>query len=1461
MKFSILFFSSKDSAFSEGKYHLFTEAAKFADANNFDAVWIPERHFNEFGGIYPNPAVLASALAMITTKVRLRAGSVVLPLHHPVRVAEEWAVVDNLSGGRVDIGFAVGWNPDDFILAPEAYNSRVSIFYKNLELFKRLWQGDTVDYLNGKGSLFATKLYPLPKQSKLDVWITCSGGTERFVEAGHLGANILTALLFQDVDELSAKIKSYRKAREEKGFNPEDGVVTLMMHTFIGADIKETKEIVRSPFTAYIEASTQLWKRNFKGDIDGLSDREKKEVCAYAFERYYETSGLFGTQMSCIEKVERLKAAGVNEIASLIDFGIDDNIVLKALPALGGLKAGLDKKTGREKQIPQTTPSLTREEKTILLKKLLLEKMNGGTKKYPLTIGQQGLLFLHKTYPEATAYNTCFTAIIANEMNGSALEKSFHCLLKRHPSLSALYYIDEKGEFVQEVPEHPVFDWQIDPKEYTDERSLRTAIDSAYCIPFDLKNGKVMRVRLFRKPDSGWILMLCIHHIASDGWSMTILLDELLIIYNDIVNGIPPDLPSTASYFSYIAHQQKILASKQEISRLEAYWRKAHDNHSARLSLPGDLKQGSSKSIVGKSVKMLLAREYYDAVKKLANTEGITMNTVFLAAYQLLLHFWTGQKVITTGTPMSCRNNEEFARTVGYFANLVPISIEFPADFTGVKLFREVYQKILGALEHQELPVQWITRLDSNEKTTSEQPLFHTVFSYIRRAGDTKLYDLMSGDYKEKKINFGALALQSFAFSSEEGQFDLTLEIVERTNDCQMTLKYNTGLFTKELINTLMDCYQHLLCQLAISTPLQISQLRTVTPHRQNLLQQPERRKYSVTSTIHQMFERQALLHPEAIALTYEQTQLTYRQLNEKSNALASTLIEKGVMPEQLIAIVMPPSIESVISILAVLKSGAAYLPLEPDTPVDRLRYIIEDAKVKIVLIDPAHLNHWNNELLEVVAVDHQSLPSVAECNFSITSNPRNLAYVIYTSGSTGKPKGVQVEHAQVVRLFAATDELFDFTNTNVWTLFHSCSFDFSVWEIFGALFSGGSLVIIPYYVRRSFSELYRLLKESKVSVLSQTPSVFRQVMAIDSESNYKLTDLRYIIFGGEALDITMLAPWFEKYTDNEPHLINMYGITETTVHVTFKEIRREHLQGINNLIGKPLPDLNIFILNEAGNLLPAGFAGEMFVGGDGITRGYLNNPALTAEKFINHPFLPNEKLYKTGDYGRWLQNGELQYCGRVDDQVKIRGYRIELNEISHCIRQFPEVAEVIVRVIYKPACGNSIIAWIIPNKGALTAETLKIFLREKIPAYMIPEDFVFIDECPITENGKIDYAALPLPDNQPFGGNQYSPPANDTEEILAGIFGELLERENIGSNNNFFELGGNSLMVYKALDRIEKRTGVRVTVEDFFLQPDIRQLSDSIRSKKSPDPLENDSIQRVDRNQIAGRRQSKNKK
>ena len=778
---------------------------------------------------------------------------------------------------------------------------------------------------------------------------------------------------------------------------------------------------------------------------------------------------------------------------------------------------------------------------------------------------------------------------------------------------------------------------------------------------------------------------------------------------------------------------------------------------------------------------------------------------------------------------VSQRSAPELDGVVGMFVNMLPLRADLEGDPTGDQLVARTRDRVLDALAHQDVPLEKVINELGLVRDVSRSPLFQTMFvlqNYDRPDQPDEVGVGTDIGWRPVELPATRYDLELHAYATADGGLR-----------CRFV--YNTALFTEATAARMAAHLTTLLRELVERHGTALSRLRLLDDAERALALDQPSTAFPVTGTLPSLFERQAARRPDATAVTCGGEHLTYGELNRRANRLAHHLRRLGVRPDDRVALCLDRGLDMIVGILAVLKAGGGYVPLDPAHPAERLRFILGDiwdgaGAGGVLVTQRAMLDRLPEHGATVVLVEDE--PEEPDSNPEpcsdpeLAGGPQRLAYVIYTSGSTGQPKGVLVEHRQVVRLLAATDELFDFDQDDVWALLHSYAFDFSVWELWGALSKGGRVVVVPGDVVRDHDRLLDVLRTEQVTVLNQTPPAFRGLRATLTATGRSFRDLavRMIVFGGDALHVRELDQWFAEHGDQRPALVNMYGITETTVHVTFRRITTADLAGgASSPIGRPLPDLRGYVLDEHRQPVPVGVPGELYVAGDGLARGYLNRPELTAERFVHEH---GERLYRTGDLVRRLASGELDYLGRIDQQVKVRGYRIELGEISSTLERHPSVRTAVVVADDDGHGDRRLVAYVVPagadGAGGPAASELRDHLTRTLPKYFVPAAFVLLDSLPLTPNGKLDRKALPAPTVESEG--EYVAPRTDLERRIAEIWCEVLGTERVGIDDDFFVLGGHSLLATQVVAKLRPHTeGQRqVGVVDLFQQPTVRGLA-----------------------------------
>ncbi|WP_319926251.1 non-ribosomal peptide synthetase [Xenorhabdus littoralis] len=1066
----------------------------------------------------------------------------------------------------------------------------------------------------------------------------------------------------------------------------------------------------------------------------------------------------------------------------------------------------------------------------------------------------QKRLWLHEQLEQQSAlYHITTALMLEGQLDIAALQQAINDMSDRHESFRTdfVYQDDTLYQRCHESVTLPLETIDLSALSETEQKQ-RLQRDSLQ--PFNLQQAPLLRFTLYRCGTECHYLVMVLHHLISDGWSAGIISRELTTCYNARRRGDAPELPELPIQYIDYSEWQHQQSDDPAFGESLAWWKQKLAG-SEPIALPFDYPRPSRLSPRGKTHCFTLSPQLTQALTALAQQNNKTLFTTLLSAFYLLLHRYSGQTDLVVGSTVSGRGQLELEGIIGFFVNTLVYRIELEPDATFTQLQDQVFDTVLAGLEHQQVSFEKLVEAINPKRDLSYSPLFQVMFSFDE-SGTTGW-------------QFEGVKTTPLTLLGDSAKFDLTLSM-EKTRlengvaQLQGAFEYSSDLFDEATIRQVDANFRFLLEEIARNAHAVLADYQCIDEDEKQWLLHEWPRKlahHPVSQTLHQAFEQQALQRPHAIALSADNGRLlTYEQLNQRANQLAHYIVqimqqmEMAPTDAPLIGLCLERDEEMLVSILAVLKAGLAYLPIDTTHAPERIRFYVEDANVQLVIGVPQHQALFDSNKLDYLCIDTEKtfIQTMPPDNPDVTSQPDSLAYVIYTSGSTGVPKGVEITHANVMRLFHASERHFDFTENDVWTLFHSCAFDFSVWEIWGALLFGGRLSIVPYWVSRTPGDFYQWVQQEKVTVLNQTPSAFQLFIAADSQLNgakkedeKSALSLRYVILGGEALEPAKLQGWFKKHGDEQPHIINMYGITETTVHVTYRRIMQpDALQGGKSPIGEALDDLEIFLLDKQHRLSLLGAVGEMYVGGAGVARGYLNRPELTAQRFIDkRQIFPQadagQRLYRSGDLARLRRDGSLEYLGRADHQVKIRGFRIELGEIETALKRIESVDQAVV-IAHQDDANHALrlVAYIVAETVAdthsghlsseekLSVDALRIELKHTLPDYMLPSAFIFLDALPLTPNGKIDRKALPAPQQvRPQLASKYQSARNETETALLALWQETLPVSQIGIHDNFFALGGDSLRGVQLTGKAQSH-GWSLTLVDLFQHQTVAELA-----------------------------------
>ncbi|MDM9379463.1 amino acid adenylation domain-containing protein [Chlorogloeopsis sp. ULAP01] len=1070
-------------------------------------------------------------------------------------------------------------------------------------------------------------------------------------------------------------------------------------------------------------------------------------------------------------------------------------------------------------------------------KKALLKKWRGGkfqadtipkrqiSENIPLSFSQQRLWFIDQLYHGSSFYNIPIAWYIKGKLNITALQQSLNEILQRHEVWRTNFLV-VNGELCQKITAPSTWDLEIIHLEHLSaknwEADVKQLVAELAKKPFNLAQGLLVRANLLCLSEAEQVLLVTMHHIITDGWSCDVFLRELSTLYAAFSTNQPSVRDTTQrpltelpiQYADFAIWQRDRIQGKFLETQLN-YWKQQLQGELPILQLPTDRPRPNVTSFTGAKQYFHLSKSLTDALKQLSQQADATLFMSLLAAFNILLYYYTDQEDILIGSPIANRNRAELEGMLGLFVNTLILRNNLSGNPSFREFLHRVREVTLDAYAHQDLPFEMLVEKLQPERDLSRNPLYEVMF--VLQNTPTNVQEI------------SGLTLQTLEFDSGTAQLDIFLSVSEFSEGLTGCLEYNTDIFDLTTITQLINNFQTLLTNIVANPDLRLSELSPLNVSEQEQLLFKFNQTctdYPQNATLHQLFEQQAELTPEALALISQSEKLTYRQLNYKVNQLAHYLQKQGVTNETLVALCLERSIDMVIGILAILKAGGAYIPLDPSYPVERLNFMLGDSQAFLFLTKQEILEKLSLSADKIVCLDiHKD--EIAQQNLENpihTAKADHLAYIIYTSGSTGTPKGVLGTHRGTVNGLHWLWKTYPFIPEEVCCQKTAISFVDSIWEIFAPLLQGTPTVIISNATVQDPQLFIEALADYKVTRIILVPSLLRLILDNYSYLAQKLSHLKIWITSGEKLSLKLAQKFRELMRSAK--LINLYGSSEVSANATYYDTSL--LSEIANIvpIGCPIDNTQICILNRHLQLTPIGVYGEIYIAGDGLAKGYLNRLELTQERFIDHPYISGKKLYKTGDIGRYLPDGNIEYFGRRDEQVKIRGFRVELSEIAAAITQHPDVEDAVVIASNDTQENPRLIAYVVTDKLDIATQLLPV-LQQKLPNYMLPSAFIVLDKLPLTPNGKIDKCSLP--NNEVIRAKTHQSfvaPRNFTELSLVKLWENLLNVNPIGVTDNFFDLGGHSFLAVRLMAQIHDRFDHNLPLSTLFENPTIEKLA-----------------------------------
>lgn len=1036
-------------------------------------------------------------------------------------------------------------------------------------------------------------------------------------------------------------------------------------------------------------------------------------------------------------------------------------------------------------------------------------------KLYNLTAPQKSIWNTELFFNGSNINNICGTINLYEQIDFDILKKSLDLIISKNDNFH-INFIIKDGDVFQYFKDE--IEYKIDIIDITNEEELHELEKNTMSHIFDILNSDLFNIKIFRYPDLTGGVIFNIHHIISDSWTLGLIAKEIVSNYYLLSNNTKIE-PKNYSYIDYIDSEKKYINSQKYIKDKE-FWSNYLENRPESVTIPNNINSFNNHFSSSANRKLFeLDNKYINKINNFCKEYNISLFCFFMAIYSIYISKVNNLNDFILGTPILNRTNIAQKNTMGMFINTIPIRIKIEDNSNIIDFLNGLSLNLTSILRHQKHSYQHI--LEDLRKEDPKIPnLYQVLLSYQITKIGTDEYIKHSSEW-----NFN----ENIADDIDIHFFDLN-----DSGNINIAYDYRTSKYTDKDISNIHSRILHIITQITNDSNITINEISITTPKELKeilALCNKENCSYPKNKTISQLFEEQVKLTPNNIAVKFKDKYLTYDELNKKANQVANFLRSLNIKANDVVALRLNKSLEMVIGILGILKAGGCYLPIDLSYPQERVSFMLKDSNAKLFLTNEAHKHDLDINipcyLLDISS--NNKIYSNSDNNLKCINSPEDLIYIIYTSGSTGTPKGVMLCHRNVVRLIKNEDFQFDFNEKDTWTMFHSVAFDFSVWELYACLLYGSKLILVPEPTAKDPTKFLQLLRDEKITVLNQTPTYFYNLMDMELLNADSSLCIRYIIFGGEALKPLLVKPWKEKYPSTK--IINMYGITETTVHVTYKELKDSDLLLEDSNIGKPIPTLKVYVMDKNSNIVPYGVEGEMCVSGLGVCKGYLNRPELNNKKFIQNPYNPDEILYRSADTAILSDSGDLYYLGRIDNQVKIRGFRIEIGEIETKLLKHPDISKCVVLPKKNGDTDSYLVAYIVSNKK-ISSNELKLYISKLVPEYMIPSFFVFLDKIPLTSNGKVDRKKLLNISIKTESNTKYVAPRNDFEKTFQKVLEKSLNASHLGIDDNILELGADSLTLMRITIELLEKNYI-VNIQDIYEFKTIRNISDNFAYPK----------------------------